>query len=78
MPRIFFKPCFWNLDKGTYLLLVPKALLVELPPNILELAVFDAPNAGLGAPPPNMLPVLFVGLVLWMMFKLATSRLHKH
>ena len=51
----------------TYLLVVPNALPVELPPKILEPVVFDVPNAGLGAPPPNMLPVLFVGLALWKM-----------
>lgn len=53
-------------------MLVPKALPVELPPNKLEPAVFDAPNAGLGAAPPNMLPVLLVELVLWKIFESAS------
>ena len=48
----------------TYLLVVPKALPVLLPPNILGPVVFDVPKAGFAAPPPKILVVLLGWLVL--------------
>lgn len=50
--------------ENTYLLVVPKALPPELPPNILVPVVFDVPKAGFGGPPPKMLLVLLGWLVL--------------